>query len=199
MSNDLRQPNRRRFLEIAGAAVPATLFVTGRSEAQQARSPTARDTEGPFYISNTPLVNNLNRFGKLGEPMHIIGRVMNASAPNDPIPGARLEIWQTDGTGTYYPESNGDYLDFADEEIDMRGTVITDQNGRFEVMSLFPQEYEPRPPHIHYWVHAHGFRSLVTQHYLDTSPHNRPNRTAQVDRSNPLAIYPAPTIYLAPT
>jgi hypothetical protein len=50
--------------------------------------------------------------------MQIAGRVMNAAAPDEPIPGARLEIWQTDGTGRYYPEANGDYIGFRDSDID---------------------------------------------------------------------------------
>ena len=128
--------------------------------------------------------------------MRIVGQVMNASAPDQPVANARLELWQTDGTGQYYPEANGDYSDYDDAEVDMRGTLFTDETGRFEVMSLFPAEYEPRPSHIHYWIRAEGFRSLVTQHYLDTSPGNRPHRTAAVDRSGTHAVLFAPTIYL---
>ena len=198
MCEETRNPARRRFLSFA-AALPASLGLTlGRAEAQQAMVPTARDMEGPFYIANTPITGNLNRFGKPGEPMRIAGRVMNAAAPETPVPGARLELWQTDGTGRYHPEENGDYADFPDDRIDMRGTVIADADGRFEVMSLFPREYWPRPPHIHYWIRAEGFRPLVTQHYLDTSPRERPHRTAQVIRDRRPALYPAPTIYLEP-
>lgn len=160
--------------------------------------PTAPDMQGPFYISNTPVVSNLNRFGKPGEGMQIIGRVMNAADPDSPIAGARLEIWQTDGNGRYHPQANGDYSNYRDYQIDMRGTVIADSDGRFQVMSLFPSEYWPRPPHIHYWVRADGFRSLVTQQYLDTRPGNRPHRTANVRRDQGPAVFPAPTIYLAP-
>ena len=198
MCDETRNPARRRFLSFA-AALPASLGLTlGRAEAQQAMVPTASDMEGPFYIANTPVLANLNRFGKPGEPMRIAGRVMNAAAPETPVAGARLELWQTDGTGRYHPEENGDYADFPDERIDMRGTVIADSDGRFEVMSLFPKEYWPRPPHIHYWIRAEGFRPLVTQHYLDTRPRERPHRTAQVLRDRQPALFPAPTIYLEP-
>jgi protocatechuate 3,4-dioxygenase beta subunit len=198
VTNETRQPARRRFLTFA-ATLPAALGLSaGSARAQQAEIPTARDMEGPFYISNVPVVTDLNRFGKPGERMRIEGRVMNAAAPDQPVPGARLEIWQTDGTGRYYPQANGDYASFADSDIDMRGTVIADAEGRFGVMSLFPAEYWPRPPHIHYWIRADGFRPLVTQHYLDTSPSDRPHRTAQVIRTGTPALYPAPTIYLEP-
>lgn len=198
MTDKAREPARRRFLTFA-ATLPAALGVsTGLARAQQAQIPTATDMEGPFYISNTPVVTNLNRFGKTGEAMRIEGRVMNASAPDQPVANARLEIWQTDGTGRYFPEARGDYRDFRDSDIDMRGTVIADHDGRFSVMSLFPAEYWPRPSHIHYWIRAEGFVPLVTQHYLDTRPRERPHRTAQVIRSQSPALFPAPTIYLQP-
>lgn len=196
MSKTHRPPSRRRFLQFA-SAVPASV-VAKSAEAQQAQIPTARDAEGPFYVANVPIVDNLNRFGKSGEPMRITGAVMNAAAPEQPVAGAKLELWQTDGTGRYYPEANGDYSDYPDRDVDMRGTIITNDAGQFDVMSLFPAEYEPRPSHIHYWVHAERFRSLVTQHYLDTEPGNRPHRTAQVDRSATPAVFLAPTIFLQP-
>jgi protocatechuate 3,4-dioxygenase beta subunit len=194
-----KNPARRRFLQFA-AMVPASLGLSvTKVAAQQAMIPTASDMEGPYYISNTPIVANLNRFAKPGEAMKIVGQVMNAAAPDTPVPGARLEIWQTDGRGRYHPQENGDYSEFRDDQIDLRGTVIADDQGRFEVLSVFPAEYWPRPPHIHYWVRADGFRSLVTQHYLDTGPGNRPHRTARVIRDQSPALYPAPRFYLEPS
>lgn len=189
---------RRRFLKFA-AMVPASLGLSvSWAEAQEAMIPTADDMEGPYYISNTPVVRNLNRFGKPGEVMRIAGRVMNAAAPDMPVAGARLELWQTDGRGRYHPQAKGDYSDFRDDQIDLRGTVIADEQGRFDVLSVFPAEYWPRPPHIHYWIKADGFRPLVTQHYLDTGPARRPHRTARVLRNQSPALYPAPTFYIEP-
>jgi protocatechuate 3,4-dioxygenase beta subunit len=80
----------------------------------------------------------------------------------------------------------------------MRGTVMADAMGRFDVMSVFPKEYWPRPPHIHYRISADGFATLITQHYLDTAARERPHRTAKVIRDGSLAIFPAPAIYLSP-
>ena len=193
-----RPPARRRFLTFA-ATLPAALGLSaGMARAQQAMIPTAADMEGPFYISNMPVVANLNRWGKTGEAMRISGQVLSAAGSNAPIAGAKLEIWQTDGRGVYYPEKNGDYADFKDADLDLRGTVMADDMGRFAVMSVFPKEYWPRPPHIHYRISAPGFATLITQHYLDTAPRDRPHRTAQVLRDQSPAVYLAPTIYLAP-
>lgn len=198
MTEANRQPARRRFLQFA-AMLPAGLGLSvGRADAQQAMIPTAGDMEGPFYISNMPVVTNLNRFGKSGEAMRIAGQVMNAASPETPVPGAKLELWQTDGTGRYYPEDKGDYSDFQDTDLDLRGTLIADAEGRFEVLSLFPKEYWPRPSHIHYRISAEGFRPLITQHYLDTRSRERPHRTANVIRDQSPALFPAPAIYIEP-
>lgn len=198
MTEETRHPARRRFLSFA-ASLPMTLGLSSvGASAQQAMIPTAPDMEGPYYISNFPVVTNMNRFGKKGEVMRIAGRVMNAAAPETPVAGAKLELWQTDGTGRYYPETKGDYSDFSDADMDLRGTVIADENGYFEVLSLFPKEYWPRPPHIHYRISAEGFRTLITQHYLDTRPRDRPHRTANVIRDRTPALFPAPTIFVQP-
>jgi protocatechuate 3,4-dioxygenase beta subunit len=130
--------------------------------------------------------------------MRIAGQVFNAAAPDMPVAGAMLELWQTDGSGRYFPEANGDKSDFRNEDLDMRGTLVTDAMGRFDVLSVFPKEYWPRPPHIHYRISAAGFRPLITQHYLDTSPRDRPHRTANVDRSQSPALFAAPPFYIQP-
>lgn len=196
--SERRPPERRRVVQLAMALPAALGLVNQRAHAQQPQMPTASDAQGPFFVSNVPVVQNLNRHGKPGEAMRIVGRVLSARAPHRPVAGARLQLWQTDGRGKYHPAAQGDYAQFRDQDVDMRGTLITDADGRFEVMSLFPTEYWPRPPHIHYWIHAAGFVPLVTQHYLDTRPGDRPHRTAQVDRRSQPALFTAPTLYLEP-
>ena len=158
--------------------------------------PTKPDQKGPFFVANTPVVKDLNRFGKKGEPMKIVGKIQSAESPHQVITNAKIEIWQTDGDGNYYPESNGDASQYADEEIDLRGTIFTDENGEFSVMSLFPARYFPRPAHIHYQISAKGFKTLVTQHYLNGAFNKNKCNSAEVDRSGDIAIFNAPTIYL---
>ncbi len=184
---------KRAALAMAIAVISAPSFAH-----DPACVPTQRDALGPFFVANTPEVDNLNRFGKEGEPMRIEGEIRSAEPPHDPIAGAQVEIWQTDGTGRYYPQNDGDVTDYQDSEIDLRGTRYTDRDGVFSVMSLFPAAYRPRPSHIHYKLSAEGFESLVTQHYLETDRVRDTCRVAQVDRSQSPALFNAPTIYLLP-
>ena len=164
----------------------------------EACAPTAGDSLGPYYVSGTPVVESLNRFGKQGEPMRIMGSVRSSEAPYSPLSGARVELWQVDGRGRYHPRGDGAYSDYGERDVDMRGTVITDGEGRFTVMSLVPPGYGFRPPHIHYRITAPGHRPLVTQHYPDAGETRDGCRTAPVDRSGDVALFVAPTIYLRP-
>ena len=161
-------------------------------------APTKRDSLGPYYVSGTPVLETLNRFGNPGEPMRITGEIRSSEPPYPPVPGARIEIWQTDGRGDYHPRGNGDVSDYPDRDIDMRGTVISGTDGGFSVLSLYPADYGSRPPHIHYRISAAGHRTLVTQHYPDYRGSRRPCRSADVDRSGALAHFRAPTIFLRP-
>lgn len=157
--------------------------------------PTEKDSLGPFFIENTPVLSNLNRFNKPGENMRVEGEILSSKKPYPPINGAKVEIWHTDQNGHYYPEDNGDISEYDDDEIDLRGTVVTDAQGKFAFRSVFPAPYEGRPSHIHYRISALGFRTLITQHYPGSTKES-PCLSARVDRSGKPAVFKAPIIYL---
>jgi len=128
-------------------------------------APTEADALGPFYVADTPVVDDLNRHGKPGEPLTLDGRILSAAGA-EPINGAKIEIWQTDGNGDYYPDDNGSYSDYDDGDIDLRGTVVSDDEGRYAVKTLSPGGYFPRPRHFHYRITADDYAPLVTQLYI---------------------------------
>lgn len=198
-----RHPGRRRFLQFFTALGSATLIRPEPAKAQstEACGPTEQDAKGPFFVDDTPVVADLNRWGKPGEPAKIFGRVMDAATPDRPVAGVKIELWQTDGEGRYHPEDNGPAADYADQELDLRGTILADSDGRYEVASLVPGEYAPRPLHIHYQLSAPGYRTLVTQIYVtDGEPvPGGPCRSTQVDRSNGMAEIAVPDILMVRT
>ena len=151
---------------MTGLMVIGLVLIAPAAWAADACAPTAKDYLGPFYVSGTPVLNDLNRFGKPGVALRVSGRVLSAADGHAPVAGARIEVWQTDSTGRYHPEGNGKAGDYADGDIDMRGTVVADGEGRFNFLTVVPGRYPPRARHIHYRISAAGFRPLVTQHYL---------------------------------
>lgn len=162
-------------------------------------APTAADALGPFYVADMPVVDDLNRHGKPGESLTLTGRVLS-SIDSQPVPNARIEIWQTDSEGIYHPADNGAYADYADEAIDLRGTVIVGEDGTYRVETLVPGAYFPRPRHLHYRITANDHEVLVTQLYItgDTAGGGDDCRQAGIEQTADGLLYSAPDIFLTP-
>ena len=191
---------RRIFIQHAHNAVALMgLGITPMAVARSSCAPTPSDYLGPFYVANTPVLKNINRFSKPGEPLRVTGRVLSADGEPQPIAGAIIEVWQTDGDGRYHPQGRGDASQYADADIDLRGQIIADAGGRFEFLTVVPGAYRPRPRHLHYRIVASGFKTLVTQHYLsDGEPvPGGACRSARIERGGDLARFQAPAFYLA--
>lgn len=138
---------------------------------------------GPFYLPDAPVLEAPyempRRPDEKGDPLVLTGRVVS-SADGRPLPGAVLDVWQADAEGRY--------SGFSDiPEGILRGKVVTDGDGRFQLRTIAPGPYtiphegptgrliaacgwHPwRPAHIHLLVGAEGHESLTTQLYSDTS------------------------------
>jgi protocatechuate 3,4-dioxygenase beta subunit len=158
-------PNLFRHATLIAAGVLAGCS-TLAAQGSLACVPTEADSMGPFYVSDTPVTNDLHRHGKSGDPLTLKDRIRSADGHRPPLGSARIEIWQTDGDGDYHPDDNGAYSDYADEAIDLRGTVVSDENGEYSVKTLVPGAYFPRPRHFHYRITAPDHVPLVTQLYI---------------------------------
>jgi protocatechuate 3,4-dioxygenase beta subunit len=158
----------RLSLPVAGVAFALALTGCATSATGQNQScvPTEADGMGPFYVAGTPLVDDLNRHGAPGEPLLLSGRILSAAEGTPPIADARIEIWQTDGEGDYHPAANGDYDDHLDADVDLRGTVVSGDDGTYAVRTVVPGAYVPRPRHFHYRITAPGHAGFVTQLYV---------------------------------
>lgn len=126
---------------------------------------TAEVTEGPYYVSGTPvLVNgNLNYTNLSGSPLVVSGYVYEGLDDTKPIKNAVIDLWQTDTQGNYHPNSNGQMSDYSVADIALRGTVVTDSNGKYEFTTVYPGEYTGRARHIHVKVRADGFKEVTSQ------------------------------------
>ncbi len=120
-----------------------------------------------------------------------------AAASGKPIRGALVEIWQADGRGRYHPASDGRASDYADQDLDLRGRILTDQEGRFLVETLVPGAYGSRPRHWHLRLSREGMRTLVTQLYI-TGDSSRGRQPGEPNRHAPLAEGASVLRYEAP-
>lgn len=136
---------------------------------------------GPFYVKgskNFPMWGDITGSAK-GIPTFMMGTVTDVAGK--PIVGATLDVWQTDGEGSYdvqLPDAS-----FA------RGKLTTDANGRYGFKTIKPVSYpiptdgpvgdmlrgmgrHPyRPAHIHTIVSAPGYEQIATHVFVKGDPY----------------------------
>jgi catechol 1,2-dioxygenase len=132
---------------------------------------------GPYYLPDARHLSSVSalpmRQDEAGTGLVLSGQVR--ATDGTPIARAELDMWQTDDEGYYsgfaphLPEGN------------LRGVVVTDEQGRFEITTIRPAPYmiptdgptgeltraagwDPwRPAHIHLIVRAPRYRAITTQ------------------------------------
>ncbi len=140
---------------------------------------TAYTILGPFHRPGAPelplgasLADDLP-----GEPVLVSGHVLTPDGR--PIPGAALDVWQSDAEGHYDLQMPGL------EGTALRGVFHTDAEGHFFFRTIKPSFYpipddgpvgqmlvatarHPyRPAHIHFIISADGYQSVTTELFVD--------------------------------
>lgn len=138
--------------------------------------PTPRQTTGPFYPVDLPLDrdNDLARVVGAASPAqgqitHLFGRVLDER--DQPIAGARIEIWQCNAFGRYHhPRDTRDAP--LDPGFQGYGETVSAADGGYRFRTIRPVPYPGRTPHVHFAVTAPGIDRLVTQMYVAGEPQN---------------------------
>ncbi len=133
---------------------------------------------GPFYREGAPELPegaNISQDGK-GEPLVVAGRVL--STDGTPIPGALLDIWETDENGLYEQQ------DPEQPDMNLRGKFHSNSEGRYVFVGIKPVSYpipddgpvgqllralgrHPfRPAHVHLLISADGFFPVTTHLFV---------------------------------
>lgn len=161
----LRSVQRRRFIKTALAA-GAMISPVGRALADAAspRARTPRDYEGPFYPKGPRHRSSDLILGTPRAPvLRLRGRLVDVR--DRALPGARLEIWQTDLLGRYrHPADNSPGERW--EDFLYWGEALTDADGAFSFRTYVPGAYGRRPAHIHYKVWSGAEELLTSQLYF---------------------------------
>jgi len=134
---------------------------------------TPSTVEGPFHIPNAPEVADGGDMAKgaPGIPCFVTGKVRGLAG--EPIGGAILDLWQTDGEGLYEEQRRT-------AEPWMRGIYRTRPDGSYAIRTVAPISYtipmdgpigaffsrttmsHMRPAHIHFAISAPGYHGVVT-------------------------------------
>lgn len=145
------------------------------------RKGTKGSIEGPYYIAGAPELPStctlpMREEDKKITPLVFSGQVTDLEGNG--LAGAKVELWHADNDG-YYSQ-------FAPHlpEWNLRGTIIADEEGRYEITTIQPAPYKIptdgptgqfieaqnghpwRPAHLHLIVSAPGKESVTTQLYF---------------------------------
>ena len=140
--------HRRRLV---GAVL--LLPFSSRVFSQSCGPSTPRQTEGPFFKTDTPKRISLIEPGANAPQLVVTGQVLGRDCK--PVADALLDFWHADETGEY--DNRG---------FRYRGHQFTDAQGRYRLETIVPAEYPGRARHIHVKVQAPGGRVLTTQLYF---------------------------------
>ncbi len=168
---DRRDSLKKLGLLGLGAVLPAG---TGAFTLSKERR-TARDcflspqtTEGPFYFDPGFLRQDIRTDSESGDfhdglPLSLTISVVNSDC--EPIPGILVDIWHCDTDGLYsgyvQPEGNTTGQNF------MRGTQVTDAQGRVQFITSYPGWYPGRATHIHFKARLDAFSYVTSQFAFD--------------------------------
>jgi catechol 1,2-dioxygenase len=143
---------------------------------------TPRTIEGPLYVAGAPESVGYARLddgteSHKGEVLFMQGTVFDEQGK--PLPGAKVEVWHANLLGNY------SFFDQTQAPFNLRRTIVTDDQGRYQFRSIIPVGYGcppdgttqqllnllgrhgQRPAHIHFFVSASGHRKLTTQINID--------------------------------
>lgn len=108
------------------------------------------------YEPGAPVTTTL-KTNDLGSDRLLISGIVYAADCQTPLPGARIEVWQTDAAGHY--DRSGAFI--------LRGQMWTDLAGRYAFTTTMPGRYltgvEPLPARIHYRVSFQDYEPFPTQ------------------------------------
>lgn len=138
---------------------------------------------GPFYLDDAPrkaLGANLAD-DRDGVTILVHGKVTDTL--HKPLPGAILDTWQADGSGTYPIQEQ----EQGQDKMDLRGVFEADENGRYYYTTVLPKPYTVpydgpvgtllragdrhawRAAHLHYIVRHPGMSAITTEIFFENT------------------------------
>jgi catechol 1,2-dioxygenase len=168
------------FSDAIGFSTLVCLLNNGRNGATE----TASALLGPFWRANAPRTENggsLLRSDTPGPALFATCRVMEPGGR--PISGVEVDVWQASPVGLYENQDEGQ------ADMNLRGVFTTDGDGRFSFRSVKPAGYPVptdgpvgdllraqrrhpyRPAHLHFLAYKPGYKTLITQVFVDDDEH----------------------------
>jgi protocatechuate 3,4-dioxygenase beta subunit len=167
-------------------AQPATPPATNQGPGSCTLYP--QQTEGPYYVDGEMLRADV-REDREGTLLVLQLQVLSADGCT-PLGNAAVDIWHCDAAGVYsgFQGQLGGLNTTG--QIFLRGTQLTDADGRVQFTTIYPGWYPGRTTHIHFKVHLSPTQEVTSQLYFPEALNSEVYETApyaehgQKDTSN---------------
>jgi catechol 1,2-dioxygenase len=168
------------FADILGFSTLVCLLNNGAAGTTE----TASALLGPFWRLNSPRTENGGSILRSDTPGPALFVNASISDPQGrPLVGVEVDVWQASPVGLYENQ------DETQADMNLRGKFTTDADGRFRFRSIRPAGYPVptdgpsgdllraqrrhpfRPAHLHFLAFKQGYKTLITQVFVDDDEH----------------------------
>ena len=168
------------FADAIGFSTLVCLSNNGNAGATE----TAAALLGPFWRVNSPRTENgasIARSPTPGPELFVDCEIVDAAG--QPLANVEVDVWQSSPIGLYENQ------DETQADMNLRGKFTTDASGRFSFRSVKPAGYPVptdgpvgdmlraqnrhpyRPAHMHFLGFKPGYKTLITQVFVDHDEH----------------------------
>jgi catechol 1,2-dioxygenase len=181
---------------LASDAVGLSTLVCLLNNGNAGNTETAAALLGPFWRMNSPRTENGGSILRSPTPGPALAAAcLVRDGEGRPIAGAEVDVWQASPVGMYENQ------DESQADMNLRGKFMTGADGRFAFASVKPAGYPVpthgvvgrmlaaqnrhpfRPAHLHFLIYKPGFKTLITQVFVDDDQHLESDVVFGVTRS----------------
>ena len=148
------------------------------------RDETTANLLGPFWREHSPVTENggsIVRSPTAGTPLFVTAWVRDNE--DIPVVDAEVDVWNTSAEGLYENQ------DPTQTDMNLRGRFRTDESGQINFRTVKPAAYpvpvngpvgdllkvqgraNMRPAHMHFLIHKAGYKTHISQVYVNDDPY----------------------------
>jgi len=165
-------------------AIGFSTLVCLLNNGSEGASETAAALLGPFWRANSPRTKNGGSIIRSPTPgPELFAQCEVVDVAGKLLAGVEVDVWQSSPVGLYENQ------DDTQADMNLRGKFTTDDSGRFAFRSVKPAGYPVptdgpvgemlraqnrhpfRPAHIHFLGFKKGYKTLITQVFVDDDEH----------------------------
>jgi catechol 1,2-dioxygenase len=165
---------------LASDSVGLSTLVCLLNNGDAGNTETAAALLGPFWRMHSPQTDQGGSIVRSPTPgAALFANCLVRNAKGQPLAGVEVDVWQASPSGMYENQ------DSTQADMNLRGKFITGKDGRFRFRSVKPAGYPVpvhgpvgallkaqkrhpyRPAHLHFLLHKKGYKTLVTQVFVD--------------------------------